>query len=591
MAVFPLYKLATPYNAGELIDIDYAQSFDTIYLAHEYYPVAKLVRADHADWSYDEVAFSPGISPPTSVSAVATTPNTDSANSGDGYFPQTYSYIVSAVNADGQESRGSAPDTATNDTELPRNYTTITWAAPAGDVDYYRIYKAHESGSYGYIGETTSLSFVDDGYQPDYADAPIEAYNPFNAAGKYPARLGFWEQRLWFGRTTSNPNGVFASRSADFENMDFARPQRENDSIAMSISTGQSNVIEAFIPMDRLLVGTSDNIFSLVGPNDDVLVPTPPPGAKRHVGRGIALPKPIMVGEVAFYQPRIESGLRTLGYTFEIDGYRSNDVSIFAPHLFQDFRIVRMAYQAEPGSILWCVRNDGKLLAFTWEAEQQVWGWTEMDVGGKVLDVCSVPEGEEHRVYLIVEREIAEATVRYVEYLDRLKWTDYRTASFLDCSKIYVFDDPQSTVRGLAHLEGETVTVLADGYTLRTTVEDGTITLDDAASIIVVGLPYSAIVETLPLPPEPRKKITGEIFVELVQSFDVYAGRDESELELLTTRREGEIGAPIMFTGLPEPARPPQLVDRDATIIVKQSSPYPMTIAGLYYGVEAKGGG
>ena len=343
--------------------------------------------------------------------------------------------------------------------------------------------------------------------------------------------------------------------------------------------------------MDRLLVGTSDNIFSLVGPNDDVLVPTPPPGAKRHVGRGIALPKPIMVGEVAFYQPRIESGLRTLGYTFEIDGYRSNDVSIFAPHLFQDFRIVRMAYQAEPGSILWCVRNDGKLLAFTWEAEQQVWGWTEMDVGGNVLDVCCVPEGEESRVYLIVEREIGEATVRYVEYLDRLKWTDYRTASFLDCSKIYAFEDPQITISGLAHLEGETVTVLADGFTLRTTVEDGTITLDDPASIIIVGLPYSAIVETLPLPPEPRKKITGEIFVELVESFDVYAGREESELELLTTRREGEIGAPIMFTGLPEPARPQQMVDRDATIIVKQSSPYPMTIAGLYYGVEAKGGG
>jgi hypothetical protein len=591
MAVYPLYKLATPYNASELAEIDFAQSFDTIYLAHEYYPVAKLVRADHADWTYDDVAFDPGIDPPTSVSAVATVANTDSANSGDSYFPQSYSYIVSAVNSDGQESRGSTPDGATNDTELPRNFTTITWAAPAGDVDYYRIYKAHATGSYGYIGETKSLSFTDDGYQPDYADAPIEAYDPFNATGKYPSRLGFWEQRLWFGRTTNNPNAVFASRSADFENMDFARPQRENDSIAMSISTGQSNVIEAFIPMDRLLVGTSDNIFSLVGPNDDVLVPTPPPGAKRHVGRGIALPKPIMVGEVAFYQPRVESGLRTLGYTFEIDGYRSNDVSIFAPHLFQDYRIVRMAYQAEPGSILWCVRNDGKLLAFTWEAEQQVWGWTEMDVGGTVLDVCCVPEGEESRVYLIVEREIGGATVRYVEYLDRLKWTDYRTAAFLDCSKIYVFDEPRTTITGLAHLEGEEVKVLADGYTLTTTVAGGAIVLDDKASIIIVGLPYDAIVETLPLPPEPRKKITGEIYVELVESFDVYAGRDEDELELLTTRREGEIGAPVMFTGLPEPARPTQLVDRDATIIVKQSSPYPMTIAGLYYGVEAKGGG
>jgi hypothetical protein len=132
------------------------------------------------------------------------------------------------------------------------------------------------------------------------------------------------------------------------------------------------------------------------------------------------------------------------------------------------------------------------------------------------------------------------------------------------------------------------VSVLADGYWIRTKVVDGAIHLDDAARYVVVGLTYDAIIETLPLPPEPKKKITGEIFVELVESFDVYAGRVESELELITTRAEGEIGPPIMFTGLPEPARPQQLVDRDSTIIVKQSSPYPMTVTGLYYGVEAK---
>lgn len=585
MAVYPLYKLATPYNASELAAIDYAQSFDTMYLAHEYYPVSKLVRTDHAAWSYSAVAFDPGIAAPGSASAVATVANTDSANSGDGYFPQSYSYIVSAVNANGQESRGSAPASASNDTELPRNYTTITWAAVTG-AEFYRVYKAHESGSFGFIGETEGLTFTDDGFQSDYSDAPIEAYDPFDGVGNYPARLGFWEQRLWFGRTVNSPNGVFASRTADFENLDFARPQRENDSISMSIATGESNYIEAFVPMDRLLVGTSDNIFSLVGPNDDILVPSPPPGAKRHVGRGIALPKPVVVGEVAFYQPRVETGLRTVGYTFEIDGYKSNNVSIFAPHLFENRRIKRMAYQAEPSSVHWVLMDDGDLLAFTWEAEQQVWGWTEINVGGFVHDVCTIPEGDETRVYLVVDR----AGGRYVEQVDRLKWSDYKTASFLDSSRIYRFDNPTTTIRGLGHLEGQSVTVLADGYTLSKVVAGGMIELDDPASKVIVGLPYDAIIETLPLPPEERKKITGEIFVELVESFDVKAGRAENELELITTRKEGEIGPPIPYTGVPEPARPDQVVDRDATIIVKQTTPYPMTVTGVHYGVEAKGG-
>jgi hypothetical protein len=592
MAVYPLYVAATPYNASELTDLDYAQSFDTIYLAHPYYEVGKLVRADHDDWAYSTVSFAPGIAAPGGVTATATVANTDAANTGDSYFPQQYNYIVSAVNTDGQESRGSTSAGATNDTELPRNYTTISWTAPTGDVDYYRVYKAHESGSFGFIGESETTSFVDDGYEPDYSDAPIEAYSPFGATGDYPARVGFWEQRLWFGRTTNNPNAIFASRTADFENMDFARPQRENDSIAMAIATGESNSIEAFMPMDRLLVGTSDNIFALRGPNDDVLVPTPPPSARRQVGRGIGRPKPLIVGEVAFYQPRHESGVRTLGYTFEIDGYKSSDVSIFAPHLFEQFRLIRLGYQAEPQSIIWALRNDYRLLAFTWENEQQVWGWTEMDLGGDVLDFTIISEDEdglvESRVYLVVEREIDGETKRYVERMDAVKWLDYKRAAFVDCARRYEFEEPATEVTGLDHLEGEYVGVLADGYYAKATVEGGAITLEEPATVVVVGLHYSSIIETLPLPQEPKKKITGEIYVELVDSFDVYAGRDEDELELIATRVEGEIGAPIPYTGEPEPARPDQLVDREATIIVKSTTPYPMTLTAIHYGVEAK---
>lgn len=587
MAVYPIYKAATPYNAEELADIDYAQSFDTIYLTHEFYAPGKLVRADHDDWTYSDVTFGPTATAPANVAATATVANTDAGNSGDSYFPQDYSYIVSAVNDVGQESRGSTPDAATNDTELPRNYTTITWDAASG-ADYYRIYKAHESGSYGFIGESETTSFVDDGFQPDYSDAPIEAYSPFGATGDYPARVGFWEQRLWFGRTTNSPNGIWASRTADFENMDFARPQRENDSIAMSITTGETNTIEAFMPVDRLLVGTSDNIFSLKGPNDDVLVPSPPPGARRHVGRGISQLRPVVVGEVTFYQPRVETGIRTLGYTFEIDGYKSSDVSIFAPHLFEQYRIRRMAYQPEPHSIMWAVRDDGVLLALTWEAEQQVWGWTEMDLGGVVLDVVCIPEGPESRVYVAVERQINGETVRYVEHLDRIKWSDYKTAAFVDSARLYQFEDPTVEVTGLDHLEGEVVTVLMDGFQATATVTGGRIELPEVASTVVVGLAYEALIETLPLPDEPKKKITGEIYLELVDSFDVYAGRLEDELRLVLTREPGVIGPPVLFTGQPEAVRPPQVVDRYATIIVKQSSPYPMTVTAVHYGVESK---
>ncbi len=174
MAVYPLYVANTSINASDLGGFDFAQAFDTIYLTNRNYPVTKMVRSDHTDWEHVEVAFGPALDAPSAVSATATIPNVDAANSGDSYFPQEYSFIVSAVNDQGQESRGSAVASATNDTELPRNYTTISWTAPAGDVLYYRIYKAHESGSFGFIGESESTSVA--------ACSPTMTFSPFNTS-------------------------------------------------------------------------------------------------------------------------------------------------------------------------------------------------------------------------------------------------------------------------------------------------------------------------------------------------------------------------------------------------------------------------
>ena len=336
------------------------------------------------------------------------------------------------------------------------------------------------------------------------------------------------------------------------------------------------------------MVGTSDNIFTLQGPNDDVLVPNPPPAARRQVGRGIARPKPLPIGEVVFYHPRVEAGVRTLGFAFEIDGYRSTDVTIFAPHLFEGKRIKSWCYQAEPHSIIWVALDDGSLLSFTWESEQQVWGWTEIDVGGRVLDLCCIPEGEESRVYLQVERVLASGTNRFIERFGSWKWTDYTRATFVDCARTYAYEEPTSIVMGLQHLEGETVHYLADGRAGEALVFNGMITLPVAASVVIVGLPFEALVETMRLPEETKRKITGEIYVELVESFDVYGGRREDELELFRTRAHGDIAGPVMFTGQPEPIRPRQVIDRDARILIKSSSPYPMTLTAVHYGVEAK---
>lgn len=589
MAVWRLHKASTPYNATQLSDLGYAQAFTTAYLTHLDFAPGKIVREAADDWVFSYLSFGPTQAAPTSVTATATVDNDDTENASTdawAYFPQEYSYIVTAVSATGQESVASTADTATNDLSLKRNYTTITWTA-AASADYYRIYKAHESGIHGYIGETDGLTFTDDNIQGDLSDAPPIASDPFDSTDNYPAVCAFFEQRLLFGRTNNVPSGIWGSRSADFENLNYARPLQESDGLSFSIATGELNQIEALLPMTHLLALTSDNIMSIRGANDDYIAAVPPPIPRVQVAEGIGEPDPIRIKSVAFYQARDDDGIRTLGYSFELNGDESRDISIFAPHLFKNNRVVEWSYAQTPDSVIWCVMEDGTGLCFTWQAEQQIWGWTRFVTDGTLKDVCSITESGESRTYFLIERTINSVDTLFVERMTSSRWTDFTDACYLDCAKTFYYSSATNVIDKLEHLEGETVKVLADGFVHDATVSGGQVDIgaDNAATTVHVGLPYDTIVETLPLPEEWQKKATGPLFLDLVDSLAVKGGRQSTALEEMVTRETEALDTPTPpFTGTVR-INIPQKNDREGGVIIKQTEPLPMTLTGIYWKV------
>ena len=54
--------------------------------------------------------------------------------------------------------------------------------------------------------------------------------------------------------------------------------------------------------------------------------------------------------------------------------------------------------------MVWVAMSDGALLALTIQQEHQVTAWTRQDVGGKVLDVCSIPGDGQDDLFLVVQR-------------------------------------------------------------------------------------------------------------------------------------------------------------------------------------------
>lgn len=154
------------------------------------------------------------------------------------------------------------------------------------------------------------------------------------------------------------------------------------------------------------------------------------------------------------------------------------------------------------------------------------------------------------------------------------------------------------TVSGLGHLEGKTVSILADGSVdTAQAVISGAVTLTDYASRVHVGLPYECNLETLnidfPLKDgtiQGRKKAIRGITVRLEQSAGGEVGINNADnLESIEYTLSSTWGKPAdLFTG-DKRVSPYTDYDTDATVYIRQSDPLPITVLAIMSEVEFGG--
>lgn len=592
MGASRIYRAFSPYPHTVVAQLDYAQTADVVYLTHLDYPIYRATRSDHTAWQVVAAEFAPTTPIPDPPTLTINSPNTV------GIQVVKQRYKITAIGENEQESRPSAEVNGDNDLTLSGNTNVLTLPAKPAGVTSYVIYKA-QAGIFGYIGTTDAATFTDGSpqIQPVLSDTPPIGNNPFVGAGNYPATVTFHEQRLMFGCTRNLPNAVWGSQPADFENFDISRPTKADDALSFSLVAEKVNTVSQLVSMDDFIVLTQNAVFTVAGADGSALTPSDIV-PKRSNSRGSSRLNPIVLDDIIFYAPAKGNSVRTLGFQFEVDGYKSNNVSIFSPHLFKSRTIVEWAYIEEPYSAIFALCDDGVLLCFTWEAEQQVWGWTQLEVDGTVLTIATITEGGFDRLYALIERTINGVVRRFHERLALPHVDDITTACHLDCSVTQVYDLPRNVVDGLWHLEGATVSAYYDGYVAGgLVVAGGEITLpnDYEASIITVGLPYSGVIETLPLVLQTREgsahtntQNIARVVVRAVDTRGIQVGITGAQLEDVPGREGGEVGLDdvaqrdydVTLPGSWEPS---------TTLTIVQDQPLPAHITGIF--LEPKVGG
>lgn len=405
------------------------------------------------------------------------------------------SYVVTSVGERGEESQASSVTTVTNNLYVPGASNTISWVA-ATDAKRYRVYKLKQ-GLYGYIGQTETTSFTDDNIGPDLGSSPpiLDTTPPSGGATGYPGAVGYFEGRRWFAGTNGLPQDVWATKPGTESDLSFSLPVKDDDRIRFRIAAREASTVRHIVPVGHLMLLTSGGEFRVSPVNSDAITPSSVSvRPQSYVGaNGV---QPAVVNNTLVFCAARGGHVREMGFRSEANGFVTGDLSLRTAHLFDGLDIADMAYQRSPLPILWFVSTDGTLLGMTYSPEESVGAWHWHDTDGNYESVCVVAEGQEDRVYVVVNRTIDGGTVRYIERMGTHAFATTADAFFVDSG----ITSSGTTIAGLDHLEGETVAVFADGVVKATaTVSGGAITLASAATKVQVGLPITAELQTAPL--------------------------------------------------------------------------------------------
>lgn len=413
----------------------------------------------------------------------------------------------------------------------------------------------------------------------------------------YPRMSTFFQDRFILAGSSGFPYKVWMSRTGDYPNFDIEKVDgtlTDDSSISVSLISRSAFNITHIVSAQDLILLTDGNEWIIDG--SEAIKPSRvlPRSQTQH---GAADCTPQYIGNRLVYVQRRSSTVRDMGYTYESDNYNGVDLTLLAKHLVHNKTLIDSTYCQEPDSILYYVRNDGVLLSLTLIKEQDIYAWAQYTTSGYFESVCSLPNGNEDSLYVVVRRIINGQTKRYIERIESPKdsknMDDY---VLMDCMRR--LSNTTSTTINVPHLAGCKVQIVADGKRLpdRIIAANGNLMLPGTYSKVSVGLLLDMRI-TLP-------QIAMDLKDGTLQGRTV---KINSIILRLRNSRGGKIGVTYnrgmdmigdasiineIYTGdvnVPMPAQGKGFAT-DASVCILHNEPYPFNLLSLVRDVTIGGG-
>lgn len=240
----------------------------------------------------------------------------------------------------------------------------------------------------------------------------------FSVEKGYPSCIALRNGRLILASTKAQPQTIWASRVDRYN--EFSVDDMADSGWDLTIGANQSQKIQWLSSSKDLIVGT--NIGEWVLNDSDSSNPVPIIKEQSRWGSSVAQGE--LMTESLFFIPRDKNGVIQSIYSFQIDGYTSEDVTIMASDLF-DYGITSHSIQKDPDPIWWGTTGDGRLLGLLYNRVQDINGWFQCDIQGAFINqVCcynNPVKGEEGLIVSVKgkgENDFVNANQYFLSYME-----------------------------------------------------------------------------------------------------------------------------------------------------------------------------
>tara|TARA_B100001057_G_scaffold90569_2_gene86830 strand:- start:45 stop:2309 length:2265 start_codon:yes stop_codon:yes gene_type:complete len=547
---------ALPFTHDNIHQVTYAQSGDTMFIAHQTFMVRKLVRTGLTSFAVETYTFdqnsantivhqpyfsfqTPGVTlDPSATSGSSVTFTTSSAywdttgSQSGGNYPDSkhiginFRYndaefqitsVQSATQATGTvfgnlKRRLKVDSLRTNEGVGTVRVTLVAHGLSASDA--FTVADASAVGGIARSnlnGSRTVAEVIDDntftftaganatsatagGGTPTLeTHAPVTEWSEqsYSALRGFPAAVAFHQNRLWYGGTLGQPDGLWGSKTATYFNFDVGDAE-DDDAIDITTSIGEVNTIRHIISNKDLHVFTSTDEFILPALQGQVTTPTNA-SIERQTSFGSSFLRPYIYDGATVFVDSSGAMVREFIFADAVKGYTGQPISTLSSHLINTPIQMSMLSGAigRAENYLFIVDADGTLAVFNSNRVEQRAGWTQFTSQGSFHSCCVI----DTHVYAVVKFDKGDGTNKYF-------LCEFSNTFNTDLAKTYSGSNGVFSVSS-DFANGAVVDVVNGTFYLGSfTVSGGNVdvsSVDSAISSAEIGLKFDVTLKTNPI--------------------------------------------------------------------------------------------